>query len=1366
MTAEDQDLGFNGQLVYVISSGDKDAVFGINITSGMVSVIAPLDREKTAEYFLNITACDQGKPQKCTSILCQVIVLDENDNPPVFMKSAFSFFFPENTRNGTPVVTLNATDVDSGMFGQVSYRLETETEDFTLDPETGVLVVSRELDRESTEFYDLTIRAVDGDPNKPLSAFANVRVRILDVNDVAPIFTSRHYFVKAREDLPVGSVVGFVDASDPDLYQGGQIQFSIDHGAEDKFYIDKMSGAVKVKNKLDYETKQQYNLTVLAIDGGSPSLVSVAAFVVEILDVNENLHPPRFDSFFIEAKVPENMPIGSHVTQIRAIDYDEEGSDDSRISYSIRAGDGLNSFSIDDNGQIRTLAVLDREAKESYWLTVYAMDHGAVPLYSELQVFIEVLNLNDNIPLTVFPVYFPTVMENAKPNTPIVTIEAFDADNDPNQQMVFAIVSGDPQSLFSINPTTGQISTTARKLDREAQSEHILEVRVSDSSSPPLNSTTRVVITVLDQNDNSPVFLERYYKIKIPETLIEEDESLQKDQENSDKLESSAEEDARYDALFENSTWEVFEATDMGGEDILRVIATDKDSDVNSRLVYSINSGQSRAGKFQIHPETGVVHTTASLLAGEQYELQVAAKDSGNPELSGRARLSLEVVSVPLLNESLSAPTVAPSMPVEVFESDPVGHLVTLISAEDADGDDLFYRIVGGNAHADFSISRDKGSVIVARPLDWERQAHYMLNISVTDGVRTAFTALQVSVIDVNEDRPEFSATEFQVEVGENISLGSKIIQLNVTDSDKEKNAVFSLHTAQSPSSLQTFRIDPSDGSVYLRQKLDREHLAQHILTVAVKDHGPPSMKNFARLVVSVTDHNDHTPKFLSDLIQTRLHETAEVGSSVVQALAVDTDHGENGRISYSILSGNVGNAFMIDQELGILRVARTLDITVQPEYMIILKARDHGQPPLSASVPVHIQLTLSDTAPPRFVHSAYATEVYEDLPIGHFVMQVEARSQSSLHYEIVTGNEEGRFQINPSTGIIMTQRQLDFEQTRFYNMTVQVSNMLGKKAQVGVDIHILDINDNPPQFQRLTFEGNISESAPIGSLILVNNTNPLVIKAHDADSGLSALLLYEILEEHAKRFFSIDSSTGAIRTIKSLDYESQSFFEFNVRVSDMGKPRLSADTTANVRIYVRDENDSPPLFSKSEYTTTLLLPTFKNVSVIVINATDPDTKAAGKLEFSITAGNEAGLFGIDSGSGRVFVQKPGQIGSLPKRTLDLGVSDGKFTAQAKLNIFVKKSDNSGLAFSRTRYYATVLENSTKSDVVLVVNVLGSALNENLKFRLLNPTDLFTIGSTSGALRTTGKVFDREEREKYELIVEVRSQERSRLVPR
>ena len=134
--------------------------------------------------------------------------------------------------------------------------------------------------------------------------------------------------------------------------------------------------------------------------------------------------------------------------------------------------------------------------------------------------------------------------------------------------------------------------------------------------------------------------------------------------------------------------------------------------------------------------------------------------------------------------------------------------------------------------------------------------------------------------------------------------------------------------------------------------------------------------------------------------------------------------------------------------------------------------------------------------------------------------------------------------------------------------------------------------------------------------------------------------------------------------------------------------------------------------------------------------------------------------------TGRVSVSKSHQISANTKHSLSLSVSDGKFSAQAQLKINVRKSDNSGLAFSKPKYFASVLENTTKSDVILVVNVLGSALNENLRFRILNPTQMFAIGETSGALRTTGKVFDRELRETYELIVEVRSQERHRSIPR
>ena len=1367
--AEDQDQGYNGDLVFVISNGDKDSAFQINMTTGVVSIMSALDREVTQDYMLNITACDQGTPEKCTSILGRVIVLDQNDNPPVFMKSAFSFFFPENTRNGTSVVTLNATDLDSGIYGRVTYILETKTEHFSLNPHSGVLIVSKELDREKQEFYDLTIRAVDGDVNNPLSAFANVRVRILDVNDVAPIFTSKEYFVKAREDLPVGSVVGFVDASDPDLYQGGQISFSIEGqdrrgGQAETFYIDQWSGAVKIRKQLDFESKQIYNLTILAADGGSPSLVSSASFIIEILDVNENVHPPIFPSFYTEAAVPENMPIGSLVTKVSAKDFDKAGSDDSRVSFSIRAGNGLNSFSIDDNGSIRTSVVLDRETRQYYWLTVYAQDHGASPLYSKLEIFIEVLNLNDNVPMTMFPAYFPSIMENSKPSTPIVTLEAFDGDSDIHQQLVYEIISGDPQSLFSINPTSGEILTTQRKLDSETQSEHILEVRVSDSGQPALNSTTQVIVTVLDQNDNPPTFLERNYKIKIPETIIEEDESIQKDEEKLDDGLRSEGYDAKLEAMFETGSWEMFDTLNMGGTPVFRVIAFDRDQDSNAELSYSINNGLT-SGKFRIDPVTGRVHTTTSLLSGEKYEMLVKATDGGQPALSGLARVSLEVAAKDP-GQAEHKPSIEPLQPVEVFENDPVGHLVSLLVGRDEDGDSLFYDILGGNSNSDFSVSRDKGSLIIARPLDWSRQSEYNLSLAVTDGVHTSLTSLTITVIDVTETRPEFSSPELTVQIPENSSLGSQIAQLNVSDSTKSRKLFFSLHAAQNPSSLEMFKINPVDGVVTLRQKLDRETIAQHIITVSVKDAGSLSKKNFARLIIDVVDHNDHAPEFLSQLIQTKLFETAAVGSTVVQAFAVDLDHGDNGRIVYSILSGNIGNSFSIDPQLGLVRVARQLDLTVQSEFMLILKATDCGQMPLSSTVPVHVMLTMADSAPPRFLSSHYATELYEDTELGHSVLQLEARSQSSLRYEITQGNEEGMFQINPSTGIIMTKQYLDFEKKRFYNLSVSVSNMVGAKSQTNVDIHVLDVNDNLPKFEKHLFVGNISETAGPGSLVLVNNTSPLVIKATDQDSGLNSLLLYEILEEHTKKYFSIDSSTGAVRTLQRLDYETQSNFEFTVRVSDLGEPRLSAESMARVKIYLTDENDSPPQFEQREYKQLVLLPTFTNVTVTKVTAVDADVEVKSSLEFSISDGNQLGLFDIHPQSGRVFVRLPHQIQPNTKHSLDLTVSDGKFSDVSKLNIVVRKSDNSGLAFSKSKYYTTVLENSTKSDVILVVNVLGSALNENLEFKLLNPSNMFSIGKTSGALKTTGQVFDREEEEHYELIVEVRSQEKQRNVPR
>lgn len=289
----------------------------------------------------------------------------------------------------------------------------------------------------------------------------------------------------------------------------------------------------------------------------------------------------------------------------------------------------------------------------------------------------------------------------------------------------------------------------------------------------------------------------------------------------------------------------------------------------------------------------------------------------------------------------------------------------------------------------------------------------------------------------------------------------------------------------------------------------------------------------------------------------------------------------------------------------------------------------------------------------------------------------------------------------------------------------------------------------------------------------LHSNSTPLVIKATDADAGLNALLHYDIVETMPRRYFHIDSNTGAIKTVMLLDHEKIPLFQFHVKVSDLGKPRLSSETLALVHIAVRDVNDCAPQFTQSEYNVTLLLPTYPDVTVLQVNATDPDVVGSGSstdasasapLRYDIIEGNRDGVFAIDAATGCITTLHVHNIA--PAYRLGIRVSDGKHSRVATVHVHVETSEHSGLQFQRTVYDGSIVENSTKTSVVTVVNVIGSALNEHVEFRLLNPTDMFRIGLTSGAVETTGKRFDRELRDNYELIVEARSQPPDRERPR
>ena len=456
------------------------------------------------------------------------------------------------------------------------------------------------------------------------------------------------------------------------------------------------------------------------------------------------------------------------------------------------------------------------------------------------------------------------------------------------------------------------------------------------------------------------------------------------------------------------------------------------------------------------------------------------------------------------------------------------------------------------------------------------------------------------------------------------------------------------------------------------------------------------------------------------------------------------------------LFSGNVGGMFSIEKTLGTVLVSKDLDRQTKSEYELVVMATDGGKQPLSSTALVKISVTISDNAPPKFPMKEYMAELHENEPWYTNVFTLTADCRSSLIYTVIPGNSKEFFAINPNSGVVYTKKPVDYEEDKFFNLTIKATSIIHASAVTNLVIHIIDENDNAPEFSDDVYVGYVTEMSKAGTVVLNKTKEPLVIDATDKDSNLNALLTYEIRDDYAKEYFTVDHNTGAIRTVTELDHEQFEKMEFSVEVWDMGKPQQRSKSPAKVIIFIDDINDTPPKFTKDHYSAEVLLPTYKDVVVVKLNATDDDTGIRSKLRYSITAGNEAGKFSINRVSGEIVVVN--ETGTADSFTLTVQVSDGLFDATASVDITVIKPTDGKIKFSKDLYQARVEENRPYVETLTVIQVVDKVLNEQYLFALLNGKDNFVIGRTSGVLQTTGKSFDRELTDVYHLVVEVRRQ--------
>ncbi|XP_036424414.1 LOW QUALITY PROTEIN: protocadherin Fat 2 [Colossoma macropomum] len=1303
--ATDNDSGFNGKLVYAISSGNEDGCFSIDMNTGDLKIVCTLDRETKEFYILNVTVYDLGAPQISAWKFLAVNILDVNDNPPLFSQPRYVLNIPENTETDKSIFKVHAVDFDLDDNGVIKYSLLTFTDLFKVDETSGDVRVIGHLDRETFPRYDLKIEARDQAKEDPqLISTADLVVVLEDINDNPPKFVPKVYSIKVPEDAPPGTVLLWVESYDLDLGSGGVISYNLKNSEAGTFFLDTSTGLLTLEKELDFERKQLYNLTVRAVDHGNPRSLSSSCFVeVQVLDVNENLNKPVFSSFVHSAPVLEDAKIGTSVLTLTAVDKDL--GRDGVVRYHIHDGTGLGVFVIDEEtGVIRTADTLDREAVLHYWLTVYATDLGTIPLVSWTEVYIEVLDINDNPPELSQPIYFASVHENLPKDKSVLKVAATDVDKSSEGKVTFQILDSQ-RTYFTIDSKTGVISTVA-ELDREQKPEHIIEVIASDNGAPPLRSTATVVIKVLDENDNSPQFSHKLFQVKLPER----------------------------------------QSTALP-QQVYRMVARDDDEGPNGMITYSLEN--SMEGQFDIDPTTGVVTARGEFGRGNYSILTIKATDHGSPARMSKSRLDVEWLPQP---EPSSVPLAFDEahFTFAVMETDPVADIVGLISTEITPSP-LWFDIVGGDEDQDFYIEKNMGSIAIARHLDAARRSNYNLTISVTDGSQTITTQAYIRVLDMNEHRPMFLKNQYEVRVPEDTDPWKEILQISAQDADANSRLVYSIHSSLRPDSLKHFHLDPKTGVLVLTEELDYETISTHTLIVMVRDQEIPVKRNFVKAVVHVEDCNDYTPTFMSTHYEGSISNLAPTGTEVLRVKALDKDTGSNSEIVYSIHSaGNMDGAFDVDQDTGSIRVMKSLDRLSQEQYHLTVKATDQGFPQRSDLCPVNIHVKLSELTAPKFTQDEYFTEISEASPLGAPVLSVSASCPSPVNYRIKDGDPNGTFHINSNSGLLSVQKALNFEECLSYRLQIRATNTAGVSSDAVVYVYVIDENDNAPGFLQDSYYGQISESAPMNSMVMGENNTPLVIKASDADKDLNALLIFQIQEPEAKKMFKIDPSMGTISLISVLDFETTPEFVFRVQVQDSGEPFLSSAKPCKVTIRVLDFNDCSPKFTLPVFTASITTPVFKDMKVVQVLAHDADSSVL----YSIAESNHQNVFNIDQLTGEISVSDVSDLQSYYE--LKVEASDGLYKDTALVKVNVTKVKTTSLKFEERMYIGTVLENTTSVKTLTVLRATGSYLNEPLIYTVLNPGGKFSVVQSSGVLQTTGVPFDREEQDEYNVAVEVR----------
>ncbi|XP_014817231.1 PREDICTED: protocadherin gamma-A12-like [Calidris pugnax] len=623
--------------VHLLDKG-RTQYFSLHGKTGHLVTAERIDREQLCRLVEKcVLRCEVIVEKEMQVYEVEVEITDINDNAPSFREAEMELRMSETTAPGWRFPLAEAQDPDVGRNSLQSYELSGD-EHFSLAVQAGPggeqrpeLVLAKALDREEAAFHELVLRASDGgEPRR--TGTARIRVSVLDANDNAPAFSQAEYTVRVAEDVPVGSVLVTVTATDADEGMNGDVRYSLKKvmdQASQIFELEAATGEIRLVRSLDFEEGNSYELEVQARDGGG--LSDTAKVVITVTDVNDNT--PEISVRSALSEISEDAPPGTVVALLHVQDPDSGANGQVRCSL-----DGGVPFRLQSSRgsyySVVTARELDREEVSEYNVTVRAADGGSPPLRSSAVLALRVLDVNDNAPVFAEARYSARVPENNAAGALLLRVRARDADWGANARVRYRLwegrVRGAPLSSYvSVQAETGALYAGAL---RGVPASHFVGI---DGVRAFLRSYSHEVSLTADSRKSQLRFSGGSCCDTLPARPPPDEPApplLPEDADGARRDDPAA------------PTWsgpfEVVPRSAEAGYLVAKVVAVDADAGRNAWLSYELVQA-SEAALFRVGLHSGEVRTARAVSERDAAKQRLVAvvKDHGQPALSATATL-------------------------------------------------------------------------------------------------------------------------------------------------------------------------------------------------------------------------------------------------------------------------------------------------------------------------------------------------------------------------------------------------------------------------------------------------------------------------------------------------------------------------------------------------------------------------------------------------------------------------------------------------------------------------------------------------------------------------------------------------------